>query len=1170
MGSERLLFAKLVRHRLKLAFILPIFIIIISQCFSIVEGGRIYTVGVDKRLSDDVEGRYDEWKMAVESAMSLLQSRTSFSFALQLVGGDAEVTPKKDSDGVCDEEQTSIQVVSIGISEAGNQPVFFFPAPRPRPSSQSNVELRDDSACSEDSSPLMIGLADLLENIAAFEEGKLGRTRNMVAASNVSAKKGGFGWKDRRDGGHLRQGEATSSAFLVFRGMMVVGDAIARLEDLGVCVNESSLSSFLVETGVLDRKDWGKTAQPLLLQPPSSMSTSPSSTFLTSLAPSDNAPQSSNPHPSSPNKPYVFEIPTVYPFSSKLVPASDMELRTLARYSAFRLNNHSGFLPPDVQVTQTLYDDQNTPSITVRAGIDIVVPPPEPPPSMPPPPPPGGMLYPERANNTICVVGSLTSGMSFYLQTVFATFGMPQLSPAAATATLSDWTIAPTFTRIISPSNQQARVIVAIATRYNWTRVFMISSTDEFSSTISEAIDLLAIENNISVALHVSVSPKQPSYDTQLQALAKLKPRIIYLVVGIESMVSMIGSLYRVGIRPAAVITSDAIVAVNTSVYTSPTNTPDSFMNGWVVVGEPAGIGEKWDAFLNETYHLSPIEWPGIYTTITNAPRLAALTEAYEVLASAIRDCMSTACDPRNHSEFLSAILSSNTSSLSGVITFDHSGDRPPIFDIRNIQNHTMLRVGRWENTTGFQSFSPIIWPHGNSTPPVAILPLQLVWLSWSSVEGIILASLAFSGMLICIATVPIIVKYRNSAVIRPSTWQMLIVTLFGLFLGFLSSLMWLGEPHEVICHMRFWLVSLGLALTLTPLVAKMWRIMLIFHRPVRAGSGPKSFPLKQLVIIVSVLCGIQVIICTLWSILGSGDVIVIPNRDDPDKAWETCSQSTRTNIFAYVVVGYLGLIALAGALFAFRARRAWKEWNESAWLGRTIYNLVFLSVLIIILAYTIRGFPLVVAILIVVFILVISYTTYAMTFGPKLWLLWRRPELRRPRGAAPTGNAGNPGATTKNVGGPSVPGTLYRGTNAGGPASSSSSAASLATPVDPSKRRQSDSGASSDMSSTSIHFERDKALRKEMYGASGKCEADDFDRRLSGDGDEEEEDSKAEDFSPSCSPSSSIDLTPLSSSLPSSIAYEMKPDSLDASSSMTPDRSGSTIAEESPLHPPD
>jgi ABC-type branched-subunit amino acid transport system substrate-binding protein len=851
--------------------------------------------------------------------------------------------------------------------------------------------------------------------------------------------------------------DETLGALLVFDAVGFVSQAIDELNRSGMLVSEWSIGRYIIDSWSGEMSFNGsegmRKTRSALVYSSGRVAYSFDGTHLKDVAPTKTALESGLVVKRRDVKAEVFGVPLVYSLTG-IVPIPKDDIATLSRYAVFRLNN-SGKLPDGVMVMQKIFDDRNVHAIATRAGIDIV-----------------------NANDSIAVVGSLTSGMSLDLQNVFSTFGLPQLSPSATTPTLSNETLFPTFARISAPSTAKAKVIIGLSLLYNWTRVYMISSTDEFSATIARAINDLAIENNIVIAKHVVVIPELPSYDSALLELASLEPRIIYLMVGVETFTPMIGSMARVGINGAAILNPGLIIAGNTTKYTRPTNTPASFMNGWISVNDPTGFGPRWDAFLDELSALSPIDWPNIHKTVVEAPRLVTIVEAYDVMAKAISTCLATTCDPRDNSQFMASLLTTNTSTLSGYITFDENGDRPPLFDIFNIQNFGLVHVARWETPNNFNFLGPIIWPDGNTTAPLAILPPELRWLSWSSPAGITFFVLAGVGILLCIVTIAIVVIYRNSPAIRPSTWQLLIVTLIGLIIGFISALMWIGKPSKIVCHLRFWLVPLGLTLTFAPLMAKTWRIMMIFRRPMSKSGQPKKlkYPLKELIIIVAILVGLQIVICMLCSILGSFRVIMVPDRANPDKeVWVTCDRTRRNSIFAYVLYAYLGLIVLISAYFAFRARHAWKEWNETAWIARTIYNLMIVASLAIILGYSLHNFPMVVAILIVVFILEISYATYAMTFGPKLWLLLRYPDQRRP--------------VTKSSSPSSAPGpmkcppSLYQSSS--GDQNSPSSATSLPTFVPKGKTEaasppQGESGPkvsdSTSDSSTSIHFARDKA----------------------------------------------------------------------------------------------
>lgn len=91
----------------------------------------------------------------------------------------------------------------------------------------------------------------------------------------------------------------------------------------------------------------------------------------------------------------------------------------------------------------------------------------------------------------------------------------------------------------------------------------------------------------------------------------------------------------------------------------------------------------------------------------------------------------------------------------------------------------------------------------------------------------------------------------------------------------------------------------------------------------------------------------------------------------------------------------YIGLLIVSGGYLAFKVRKLPRDFNESKWIARTIYNISLFAILIIILGYSLSKYYIVVLILICVCTLAICYGSMLLMMAPKIWTLYKHPEKR-------------------------------------------------------------------------------------------------------------------------------------------------------------------------------
>eukprot|EP00028_Trichosphaerium_sp_Am-I-7-wt_P007979 CAMPEP_0168523514 /NCGR_PEP_ID=MMETSP0405-20121227/10026_1 /TAXON_ID=498012 /ORGANISM="Trichosphaerium sp, Strain Am-I-7 wt" /LENGTH=1238 /DNA_ID=CAMNT_0008545397 /DNA_START=16 /DNA_END=3733 /DNA_ORIENTATION=- len=265
-------------------------------------------------------------------------------------------------------------------------------------------------------------------------------------------------------------------------------------------------------------------------------------------------------------------------------------------------------------------------------------------------------------------------------------------------------------------------------------------------------------------------------------------------------------------------------------------------------------------------------------------------------------------------------------------------------------------------------------------------------WRRWTDTASIIVILLVAIGVIATLVTATIVIVYWNTSVIlRASTREFLIVILLGILISYFGALMWIAPVSDVFCELRVWFPAVGFVIMLAPLVAKTYRIKLIFDMESLTNTII-SFP--ELLQITSVGILLQLIILILWTAVSRN---TIGFKNDPDSVLfklEYCS-SEHGQIFLILTLAYEGILVLAGCYFAFSVRNVPSLYNESKWMGAAIYNDLIWCSLLLICGYTITSPSSysTVSIIVSLGIWFIASVTLGMMFVPKLWCIFTNKE---------------------------------------------------------------------------------------------------------------------------------------------------------------------------------
>ncbi|MCJ8736786.1 hypothetical protein PDJAM_G00016370 [Pangasius djambal] len=342
------------------------------------------------------------------------------------------------------------------------------------------------------------------------------------------------------------------------------------------------------------------------------------------------------------------------------------------------------------------------------------------------------------------VIGPGSSSVAIQVQNLLQLFNIPQIAYSATSIDLSDKTLYKYFLRVVPSDTLQARALLDIVKRYNWTYVSAVHTEGNYGESGMEAFKELASQEGLCIAHSDKIysNAGEKHFDRLLRKLRERLPKARVVVCFCEGMTvrALLMAMRRLGVAGEFLLIGsdgwadrDEVVegyeqeAVGGITMKLQTEEVTSFDNYYLKLRLNTNTRNPWFAEFwqhrfqcripghpqeNKNYMKNCSGYESLEENYVQDSKMGFVINAIYAMAHGLHDMHEHLCpgyvglceamDPIDGSKLLEFLLKTSFTGVSGEdVWFDENGDSPGRYDIMNLQYvepgvYDYINVGSW------------------------------------------------------------------------------------------------------------------------------------------------------------------------------------------------------------------------------------------------------------------------------------------------------------------------------------------------------------------------------------------------------------------------------------------------------------------------------------------